>query len=46
MIQEQKRIWTAKCIGDIDSKPFKGKNCWIRDAINLLKLEDISICNE
>lgn len=45
LIQEQQRIWTARCIGDLDSKIIRGNNCWIRDALLLLKSEGISICN-
>ncbi|PKC71219.1 hypothetical protein RhiirA1_453784 [Rhizophagus irregularis] len=45
MIQEQQRIWTASCIGDINTNLVKGKNNWIRDALILLKNEKISICN-
>jgi hypothetical protein len=30
---------------EFESKHFKSKNSWFIDAINLLKSEDISICN-
>ncbi|PKK62616.1 hypothetical protein RhiirC2_790109 [Rhizophagus irregularis] len=43
-LQEQKRIWTAKCPGEMEFEEYKGKHCWIRDAINLLKSEDMYLC--
>ncbi|PKY60418.1 hypothetical protein RhiirA4_484102 [Rhizophagus irregularis] len=43
-LQEQKRIWTAKCPGEMEFEEYRGKHCWIRDAINLLKSEDMCLC--
>lgn len=45
LIKEQNKIWIASCIGNLESKIFKSKNLWIVNAIQLLKNEDISICN-
>ncbi|GBC00335.1 hypothetical protein RclHR1_38140001, partial [Rhizophagus clarus] len=44
MIQEQNKIWTRQCIGNLNSKSFRRQNSWIINAINLLKKEKLSIC--
>ncbi|PKC55336.1 hypothetical protein RhiirA1_475781 [Rhizophagus irregularis] len=44
MSQEQKRIWTSKCPGDLNLI-YKIKNNWIIEAIKLLNKENISICD-
>ncbi|GBC06112.1 hypothetical protein RclHR1_06630001, partial [Rhizophagus clarus] len=45
MIQEQNKIWTRQCIGNLNSKTFRRQNSWLINAIDLLKKEKISICN-
>ncbi|GBC14484.2 hypothetical protein GLOIN_2v1478197 [Rhizophagus irregularis DAOM 181602=DAOM 197198] len=42
--QEQKRIWTSKCPGDLNLI-YKTKNNWIIEAIKLLNNENINICD-
>ncbi|PKY55294.1 hypothetical protein RhiirA4_474639 [Rhizophagus irregularis] len=44
MSQEQKRIWTSKCPGDLNLV-YKIRNNWIIEAIKLLNSENINICD-
>ncbi|GBB85589.1 hypothetical protein RclHR1_12090003 [Rhizophagus clarus] len=44
MTQEQNKIWTRQCIGNLNSKSFRRQNSWLINAIDLLKKEKISIC--
>ncbi|PKY56492.1 hypothetical protein RhiirA4_476823 [Rhizophagus irregularis] len=44
MSQEQKRIWTSKCPGDLNLL-YKIRNNWIIEAIKLLNCENINICD-
>ncbi|GBB96288.1 hypothetical protein RclHR1_02720003 [Rhizophagus clarus] len=44
MIQEQNKIWTRQCIGNLNCKSFRRQNSWLINAIDLLKKEKISIC--
>ncbi|GES91180.1 hypothetical protein GLOIN_2v1771092 [Rhizophagus clarus] len=44
MIQEQNKIWTRQCIGNLNSISFRRQNSWLINAIDLLKKEKISIC--
>ncbi|CAB4424719.1 unnamed protein product [Rhizophagus irregularis] len=44
MSQEQKRIWTSRCPGDLNLV-YKIRNNWNIEAIKLLNSENIYICN-
>ncbi|PKY60175.1 hypothetical protein RhiirA4_430933 [Rhizophagus irregularis] len=44
MSQEQKRIWTSKCPGDLNLL-YKTRNNWNIEAIKLLNSENINICD-
>ncbi|PKY31997.1 hypothetical protein RhiirB3_449892 [Rhizophagus irregularis] len=44
MTQEENKIWTSKCPGEI-SNTSKRKNNWILDALKILNSENIKICN-
>uniref|UniRef100_U9UIU9 Uncharacterized protein n=1 Tax=Rhizophagus irregularis (strain DAOM 181602 / DAOM 197198 / MUCL 43194) TaxID=747089 RepID=U9UIU9_RHIID len=41
MAQEQKIIWTAKCLEEYNYNIGKDKNNWIKMAIKILNEEDI-----
>ncbi|GET00318.1 hypothetical protein GLOIN_2v1824527 [Rhizophagus clarus] len=43
--KEQQRIWTASCVGNLETSSFNTQNSWIVETINILKKEGISICN-
>lgn len=45
MAQEQKIIWTAKCLEEYNYNIGKDKNNWIKMAIKILNEEDIYLCN-
>ena len=44
MIQEQNKIWTRQCVGNLNSISFRRYNSWLINALDLLKKEKISIC--
>ncbi|PKC04168.1 hypothetical protein RhiirA5_449495, partial [Rhizophagus irregularis] len=44
IIQEQNKIWTSKCPGEL-SITSNRKNNWILDALKILNNENIKICN-
>ncbi|RGB25616.1 hypothetical protein C1646_771493 [Rhizophagus diaphanus] len=44
MLQEQKRIWTSKCLGDLKLSTTT-KNNWIISAIRILNTENIFLCD-
>lgn len=44
MIQEQNKIWTSKCPGELKIT-YNRKNNWILDALKILNSENIKLCN-
>uniref|UniRef100_U9T174 Endonuclease/exonuclease/phosphatase domain-containing protein n=1 Tax=Rhizophagus irregularis (strain DAOM 181602 / DAOM 197198 / MUCL 43194) TaxID=747089 RepID=U9T174_RHIID len=44
MIQEQKKLWTSRCPGELEIKNYR-KNNWIISALKALNNEKIKICN-
>ncbi|PKY32299.1 hypothetical protein RhiirB3_450385 [Rhizophagus irregularis] len=44
MIQEQKKLWTSRCPGELEITNYR-KNNWIISALKALNNEKIKICN-